>query len=282
MIRKPAALSYLRLRPFAQDTEAGRSAERYRLIAWTVVTSTLARGAGLLLMLVSVSATVSYLGAERFGVWMTISSFAALLTFLDLGIGNALTNRVSQAAIENDHNKVSDLISGGLGALFILALLIAGLLASAVQLLPWGMIIKVQSTFLKEELELALLTFALLFSCSIFTSGIARILSGLQRGYEVHIASLFGSLISLAAILFASSENAAIPLLLLCSMLGPILANLMLLMRLSCQGYFSISRSYTATSKIAPILLNQGALFFLLQIGTMAGWGADSLIIANT
>lgn len=282
MIKIPAALSYLRLRPFAQDTEAGRSAERYRLIAWTVVSSLLARGAGLLLMLVSVSATVSYLGAERFGVWMTISSFAAILSFLDLGIGNALTNRVSKAASENKHNETTDLISGGLGVLFILTLLIAALLASAVQLLPWQTIIKLKSTSITEELELALLMFALLFSCSTFTNGIARILSGLQRGFEVHIASLIGSLLSLAAILYASSEEAGIPSLLLCSMVGPIFANLMLLVRLSKQGYFSVSRSYRNTLKVAPNLLNQGALFFLLQIGTMAGWGADSLIIANT
>lgn len=282
MIKVPAALSQLRLRPFAQDTEAGRTAERYRIIAWTVLTSIFARGMGLVLMLVSVGATVSYLGTERFGVWMTISSFSAMLTFLDLGMGNALTNRVSEAASENNHDKLSDTISGGLGVLLILALLIAGLLAMAAHLLPWEMIIKTESTLVIDELELSIVIFTILFSCSTFTNGIAKILSGLQRGFEVHIASLIGSLISLAAILYASSVEAAIPALLLSSMIGPILANLLLLTRLTSRGYFSIARSYRTISKVAPNLINQGALFFLLQIGTMVGWGADSLIIANT
>ena len=66
------------------------------------MTSILAKGFSLILMIVSVTATVSYLGPERFGVWMTISSFAVMLTFLDLGVGNALMNRVAEAASENN------------------------------------------------------------------------------------------------------------------------------------------------------------------------------------
>ncbi|MEI7784015.1 MAG: hypothetical protein WCK08_06500 [Betaproteobacteria bacterium] len=246
------------------------------------MTSFLARGFSLILMIVSVTATISYLGPERFGVWMTISSFAVMLTFLDLGMGNALTNRVAQAASENNSTKVSTTISGGLGAMFILALVMAGLLVLATQLLPWQMIMNVESSLILEELNLALIVFALLFSASTFTNGISRVLSGLQKGFEVHLAGIIGSLMSLAAILYASGAQAGIPVLLACSMLGPILANLTLLTRLGMAGHFSFARARKVTSAEAPKLVNQGALFLMLQIGVMAGWGTDSLIIANT
>lgn len=281
-MRLPTALRYLRLHPFAKDTEAGRSSERYRLIAWTVMTSILAKGFSLILMIVSVTATVSYLGPERFGVWMTISSFAVMLTFLDLGVGNALMNRVAEAASENNSGSVTNTISGGLGALFIVASVMAGLLFMASQLLPWQKIMKIESSLIMSELNLALIVFVILFSASTFTNGITRVLSGLQKGFEVHIAGIIGSLISLVAVLYASVVEAGIPVLLACSMLGPILANLILLFRLWVTGYFSFARAPQATLKEAAKLVKKGALFLMLQIGFMAGWGADSLIIANT
>ena len=70
-----AAGRYLRLSAFDSSTEQGRSAERYRMAAWSVVANVLSKGMSLTVIVMSVSLTLPYLGAERFGVWMTISSF---------------------------------------------------------------------------------------------------------------------------------------------------------------------------------------------------------------
>lgn len=86
---------YLTFKPFETATEQGRSDERYRLAALTITANIFSRGMAMLVMVLSVTLTIPYLGAERFGVWMTIASFAGMLSFLDLGVGNALTNRVS-------------------------------------------------------------------------------------------------------------------------------------------------------------------------------------------
>ena len=40
---------------------------------------------------------LDYLGPERYGIWLTLSSFLALLGFMDLGLGNA----VMTGALEN-------------------------------------------------------------------------------------------------------------------------------------------------------------------------------------
>ena len=50
-----------------------------------------------LLTLVSLPFAVRYLGAERFGVWATITSTVVLLNLLDLGIASTLTNHVARA-----------------------------------------------------------------------------------------------------------------------------------------------------------------------------------------
>ena len=77
---------YLRLIPFDTSSEQGRSDERHRLAALTVMANILSRGLGMIAMIFTVKLTVPYLGAERFGVWMTIASFAGMLSFMDLGV----------------------------------------------------------------------------------------------------------------------------------------------------------------------------------------------------
>jgi len=115
-----AARKFLTLRPFDVTTEQGRSDERYRLAILSMGANVLSRGVAVVVMVLSVSLTLPYLGAERFGIWMTIASFAGMLSFLDLGVGNALANKVAHAAIHADQHSLRSLISGGLGFLFLL------------------------------------------------------------------------------------------------------------------------------------------------------------------
>src|ERR1017187_2008147 len=57
-----------------------------------------------LLTLVSLPLAVRYLGAERFGVWATITSTVVLLNLLDLGIASTLTNHVARAYALGDNS----------------------------------------------------------------------------------------------------------------------------------------------------------------------------------
>src|ERR1039458_3406094 len=77
----------LTLQPFDVATEQGRSRERYRRAALTTFTSVVARAVAVLTWLLAVRLTVRYLGDERYGLWMTITSVMAMMSFADLGIG---------------------------------------------------------------------------------------------------------------------------------------------------------------------------------------------------
>ena len=47
--------------------------------------------------LLTLPLAVRYLGAERYGVWATITTTAVWINLLDLGIANTLTNEISRA-----------------------------------------------------------------------------------------------------------------------------------------------------------------------------------------
>lgn len=274
-------IRYVRLRPFDQQTEQGRAAERYRLAAVSIIANVLSRVFGIALTLLSVGLTLPYLGAERFGIWMTVASFAAILTFLDLGVGNALTNHVAQRAALSDRPLLRSTISGGLGFLAIIGVCIGALLCLLAVSLPWEKIIKVTDQALLPEVRIAAIGFALLFGANIFSSGVARVYVGMQQGFIVHLVTAFTTVFACVAMWYAAETKQGI-LVLLCIVMGAQIINgLVLLVKLAKDGLFSIRCSVFGVVAESKFLIKAGGLFFLLQIGMMVGWGADSLIIAN-
>ena len=272
---------YLRLRPFDVSTETGRSDERYRLVLWSIIANVFSKAVAMLVLLLSVSLTLPYLGAERFGVWMTIASFVGMLIFLDLGIGNALTNHVAHSASVADSDALARTISGGLGLVFLVGVLASFILFALATVLPWERLIKVQDPVIQSEIKEALFLFAALFGLNLFGNGVQRVFAGLQRSYEAHFASATGSIMSILTLLVAAADRADVATLLLATLGWQCAGSLTLLFLLIKRGQLRLKGIGGAIHASKTPLLKTGGLFFLLQLGTMVGWGADSLIISN-
>lgn len=272
---------FLTLTAFDVTTEQGRSNERYRLALLSMIANVISRGVAMLVMVLMVRLTIPYLGAERFGVWMTIASFAGLLSFLDLGVGNALANRVSHVAANNDNDNLRKTISGGLGFLFLIGCAIAVLLFLISSFLPWQKIIKVNDVATSVEAKSAINVFALLFGLSIFSNGLQRVFAGLQQAFVSHLVSLIGSILSLFALIQATKFEANIAYLLLFTLGIQLLSNLFLLIILKTRNLVALKYLRRNIYNESRHLFHTGGLFFVLQIGTMVGWGADSIIIAS-
>ena len=274
-------LHYLRLSAFDVSTEDGRAAERYRLAAWTILANAASKSAAMAVMLLSVSLTIPYLGAQRFGIWMTIASFAGMLTFLGLGVGNALTNHVASCASRSDAALLRRAISGGLGLLLMIGLVVGAGLWLLAAWLPWAKLIKVDDALLLLEAQSAAKLFALLFGLNLFTTGIQSVFAGLQRSFEVYLVVALGSLSSLGVLWWAAQAQAGLPVLLAATLGIQSLSILLLLGLLARRKLFALGEISSAVRQEASGLIRIGGLFFVLQVGTMIGWGADALIISS-
>lgn len=275
------ARQYLRLAPFDVNSEEGRAAERYRRVAWTLLASIVSKTLAMAAVVLSVGLTMPYLGSERFGIWMTIASFAGMLSFLDLGVGNALINHIAQAAAVEDRKRLRRVVSGGLALLFLLALGFGIILLVAAQFLPWGALIKVKDVTLHGEMQKAVVLFAVLFSINIFTAGVQKVFAGLQRAYEGHLAVASGQLVSIAMLFWAAYQQVGIVGLLAVTFGVQTLAPASLLVVLARRGLIGLEGVGKVIRNESHVLLRTGGLFLLLQIGYMVGWGMDSFIIAN-
>src|SRR6202022_1717225 len=82
-----------RLRSLLTKSSGSRGGERYRRAGITASSSFITKALNVVISFLSVPLTVHYLGAERYGVWLTISSLLTWIAMPDFGLsGTALIN----------------------------------------------------------------------------------------------------------------------------------------------------------------------------------------------
>lgn len=273
-------LATLRLTPFDVSTPEGRASERYRLAMLSSLANLASRGGSMLLMILSVSLTVPYLGASRFGAWAVFSSLVAMLSFLDLGVGNALINRVAHASADGRPAELRRVVGGGVAMLGLIGTLATIVLLVAAEFVPWNRVMRLEDPAALAEVSAAAQVFALLFGLNLLSSGCLKVLNGQQRSYEAHLLSLGGVAVACVCIWFAAQHRASIPVLLAAGFGAQSLVGLLALPLLWRRGQFATSGLGQAFRVERSPLLQVGGVFLVLQIGTMVVWGSDNLLLA--
>jgi O-antigen/teichoic acid export membrane protein len=273
---------FLQVRPFDTATEDGRSAERYRRIAWSTLLSAGAKGAAIVVSFVAVPLVVGYLGAERYGMWLTISALIAVLGPLDLGIGNGLLQFVSDASGRNDRDGARRAVSTALLMLSAISFGLAVVFALAYPAIPWARLFNVDSAQAVSEAGPAAITLIALFIVGLPLSVAGVVQSAYQSGYVSSLWSVAGSVGSLAALLFAIAAHATLPLLIIAltgSGLLAALLNAVILFRRQRPWLAPRLRDFRAAA--ASSLLRIGVLFLVLQLAGLAAYQLDNFVIAQ-
>lgn len=265
-----------------EDGEEARASERHHRVRLSMVTNLASKGTGFFVLILGVSQTIGYLGPERFGAWMTLASLSALLAFLDMGIANALVNRVAAVSVQG-RAALRDVISGGLGLLAVIGFCVALLLSVLALLLPWDLLIKVSDPAITEEVKRAALLMAWLFGFSMLSTGFQRIFFGLQATHLPYLLSLLTNLLVLALLWHVTQQHAGIVELLLVTFGLQVLMPLLLLLWLVSERLLLPLRHWWPVIVDARhALLQTGMVFLVLQIGSMVFFGLDSLILSSS
>lgn len=275
------SIRYLTLQPFETSTDEGRSRERYRRVALTAAGSVVSKGVTILTGLISVPLTVHYLGVERYGLWMTISSSVALLSFADLGLGNGLLNAISKADGEDSKEAAAVAISS---AFFMLLGVSVSLLACFLLISPyviWGRIFNVTSDLAVRESGPAVAILVLTFLVNMPLGIIQRIQMGYQEGYITQLWLSVGSILGLIGVLLAIYLKAGLPWLVFAISVGPLASTCINGVQLfSCRTHLLPKWSSFNLSD-SKKLIAVGVVFFLLQLFAFIGNSADNIVIAQ-
>lgn len=261
---------------------ASRTFSRLRLAILHSSANVLSSLLGFVNILLAVSLTIDYLGAVRFGVWMSVASISSMLTFLDFGVGNGLVSQIAKSRASEDPHKLALTTSRGLLVLCGIATLVGSFLCIMNSLFPVAGFMKIASTVARQDADELIALFILLFSLNIALNGILKVFLGLQLGWIVHTLRCIGALVSMV-LLYVLSEQEAPPVMLLMATYGvTVLSPLALLPLLLRRGLLTWrANSQWSEAKIEyKALFNVGGLFLILQLGIMVGWGSDAFIIS--
>jgi O-antigen/teichoic acid export membrane protein len=211
----PARLRALLL-PGSATGLAGHRHERLRRAAWTGGMSGIATAVGLVVSFASIPLTVGYLGPERYGIWITISSLIAWIAITDMGLGSvALINTIAEARGRDDVAGIHSLVSTAFFTLATMALVLLAVFALAFPFVPWESVLNagdaIGAVELRWAVAIAFTGFALLFPLGMTNA----VYAGLQEGYIGQIWSAVGNLSTLAALIAVSFSKGGLPLLVL-------------------------------------------------------------------
>ncbi|HLL10064.1 MAG TPA: oligosaccharide flippase family protein [Rubrivivax sp.] len=95
------------MRMFSPPKRLAALSPRTRRLLGTTVASYLARGVSAAVLLLTIPLARRLLEPELFGLWMMLGALLSFLAFADLGIGNGLMNRVSQAVHRGNHEEAA-------------------------------------------------------------------------------------------------------------------------------------------------------------------------------
>jgi O-antigen/teichoic acid export membrane protein len=276
------AAETLRLNPFDTSTPEGRGRERHRRVVLSAIATAFAKFVSVATALISVPLTLNYLGSERYGMWMTMSSLIAMFSFADLGMGHGIMSVVAQLSGTANRGTVRSVASSGFFALSAIAALILIAFSVLYPFVSWPDLFNVKSVAARSEAGPALAVVVMCFALAIPLAVVARIQMGLQQSYAASLWRCLGNVLGLIGVLFVIWLEGGLPWLVIAFLGGPIVASI-----INTIHFFGVSEpdlapqlkfiSRPTVVRIATI----GSLFFGLQIAIALSLASDNIIIAQ-
>jgi len=277
-----AAIRYWVNLTLGRSQPANDSHRRYARLLQSALTALAGRGVAIIVSIIAVPLTVGYLGVERYGVWIAISTFLVWLTVADLGLGNGLVNALSEAYGQDRPELAQHYVATTFWMLVVVALALAGLMVLAWPWLKWTAWLNVQSPQARAEVAPAVATAMAIFLLNFPLSVVTRILMAYQEGMLANYWAAAGNIISLMGILIVTQMQGGLPWL----VVGFSGAQL-LVTAVSAIWLFGRHKPWLRPSPSAfdrqhwRRLFQTGVDFFFLQIVTLILFQSDNLVIAH-
>jgi O-antigen/teichoic acid export membrane protein len=225
---------------------------------------------------------VRYLGAERYGAWVTISTAMAWIALADFGLSSSLTNAVSEGYAKDNRELAGEYVSAGFWSLVVIAVALSLLFFPLWRVIPWDRVFNVQSAQARGEVGPAVAIAFVIFVLNFPFSIVAKVYGAYQ---EVAIANAWtsaGNVLSLAALIVATRLHAG-----LASLIIAVSGSVLFVNMLSAGWLFArakpwlVPRLGRVTWASVRKLTTLGGMFFVIQIAALLLFQTDNLIIAH-
>jgi ADP-heptose:LPS heptosyltransferase/O-antigen/teichoic acid export membrane protein len=167
--------------------------------------SIVAKGVSAVCQLAQVPVALGYLGAELFGLWMTLVSVLAMMAFADLGIGAGVQNEAASLVGKDRADEARKTCVNGLAVLGLVGVGLIVVLVACCAWLPWAGWIGIRDAVIATEARQGCLVLIILFCANLPLTALARLAYGLQLGWLANAWYAAINLLTLFAVIVASS-----------------------------------------------------------------------------
>lgn len=247
-----------------------------------IMVSLFIKGASIAIGLILVPLTIHYVNPSQYGIWVTLSSMVAWISFFDIGFTHGLRNRFAEAKANGNKELARIYISTTYYYIGIIFIALWILLIIVTQFISWHTLLNVPAGMEKELSVLAMLIFS--YFCLQFIFRIINtILIADQKSAKASLIDMLGQLFSLL-IIFILTKSTQGSLLYLALAIG-IAPTLILVL----SNFFFFNTAYKeykpslsyVKKKYAKDIMSLGMRFFVLQIAAIIQFESILFLIAH-
>ena len=262
--------------------KVGIKSDRTKNITRHVLNSFLFKGGSILASFVMVPLIINYLEAEKYGVWLTLSSFIAWFSFFDIGMGNGLRNKFAEAKAKGELGLAQAYISTAYFTIGSISLLLSTVFFTLNYFIDWSVVFNTSSN-LRMELGIIMPVIFAFFCLQLTVKLIMTIYIADQHHSINDKIQLLTNTITLLLIWLLTMTSGSS--LLLFTILFSVLPVLILLLL----NFFAFSNTYKDFRPVFSLwqkvylkdITGVGFKFFIIQIATLILFTTDNFLISK-
>lgn len=241
----------------------------------------LIKGGGMLISLLLVPMTIDYLSKDTYGTWLTISSIITMLMFLDIGIGNGLRNKFSEAVARQDTLLARTYVSTAYAIFGIVQLCMVCIFFIVYRYIPWQRLFNTNIDTIQLQTVIMLTVVGMVIK--LVLDILSYILLALQESGRVSLLNFLTNVLVLTGTYtltrFTSGNLIYLAIISAVSPTIVLLISGFILYRGRLKAYRPTFR--LINMNYAGNLLSLGYKFFIIQIAVLILFYTDNLIITQ-
>jgi O-antigen/teichoic acid export membrane protein len=244
--------------------------------------SFLIKGYAMLIQFALVPITLNYLDKFHYGIWLVIASILEWFAYFDIGIGNGLRNKLSEALALDDLKlaKVYTSTSYALVTMIFTGFIILFTIANP--FLNWGTILNVPPVQVAEVSEV--IFFVVIFFCLRFILGIITsvIFANQDPAIRNFIGPLGSTLALVSIILLSNYVSGSLFWIAIIFSGAPLLVLLILTLWLFSTRYKRIRPGISHVDfSYSRKILGLGSSFFIIQVSMLVLYSSANMILTQ-
>ena len=256
--------------------------ERTKKINKHILLSFFYNGGSILASFLLVPLSINFLDVENYGIWLAITSFLSWFSFFDIGLGNGLRNKYTEAIAKNDFTSAKGYVSTAYFSIGLMSSIVFLFFLILNYFIDWTLIFNTENDLMSDLKLLLPIIFGFFFIQLVAKLIISIRLASQEHSFQAktHFLSTFISLI--AVWILTEIDKGSLVLFGTFYSLIPVLILIMFNL-ISFKGKYRSTRpSWTFVKrKYFNSIFGLGIKFFLIQVAGIVLFATDNFIIIH-